>query len=150
MEERLPPVVETPITTAPANDTATPAISRRGKPSLSSQPPSSAIRIGPMLTSIEAVPASTCRSPQFSTTMYSPNQSRPEARIPGQAAFGGSPPPLARHMTARASEAVSSRPSASAPGVKWPPALRMATNAEAQSTTVIAAAATAREFMLSA
>jgi hypothetical protein len=68
-EDRLPPVVEIPITTAPAKDTATPASSGRGKPSRSSQPPSSAIRIGPMLTTIAAVPASTCRSPQFSTTM---------------------------------------------------------------------------------
>src|SRR5579871_4209927 len=43
--------------TAPPNDTAIPAASRRGNPSCSSQPPSSARRIGPMLTSIAAVPA---------------------------------------------------------------------------------------------
>src|SRR5579871_951423 len=43
--------------TAPPNDTAIPAASRRGNPSCSSQPPSSARRIGPVLTSIAAVPA---------------------------------------------------------------------------------------------
>lgn len=58
-----------PTTTAPAKETAIPATSRAGKPSLSSQPLSSAIRTGPVLVIIDAVPASTRRSPQFSATM---------------------------------------------------------------------------------
>jgi hypothetical protein len=98
-----------------------------------------------MLTSIAAVPASTSRSPQFSVNMYSPNHSSPEPRIPGHAARAGQPPPLNSHITPRASEATSNRPSASAPGAKCPPALRIATKAEAHSTTVTAAAPTARE-----
>jgi hypothetical protein len=67
-----------------------------------------------MLTSIAAVPASTSRSPQLSVTIYSPNQSGPEPRIPGQAARVGQPPPLSSHTTPMASEATSRRPSASA------------------------------------
>jgi hypothetical protein len=47
------------------------------------------MRIGPMLTSIAAVPASTSCSPQFSVIMYSPNHRSPEPRIPGQAARAG-------------------------------------------------------------
>ena len=101
-----------------------------------------------MLTSIAAVPASTSRSPQLSVTIYSPNQSSPEPRIPGQAARVGQPPPLSSHTTPRASEATSRRPSASAPGAKCPPALRIAMKAEAHSTTVTAAAPTARESSL--
>ena len=65
--------------------------------------------------------------------------------MPGHAARGGQPSPLNSHITPSASEATSSRPSASAPGEKWPPALRIATKAEAQSTTVTAAAPAARE-----
>jgi hypothetical protein len=68
--------------------------------------------------------------------------------MPGQAARGGTPPPVTRQITPSASEPVNSRPSASAPGVKCPPALRMATNADAHSKTVTAAAPTAREFIL--
>ena len=101
-----------------------------------------------MLTRIAAMPASMSRSPQLSVTIYSPNQSSPEQRIPGHAARDGQPPPLSRHITPRASEATSRRPSASAPGAKCPPALRIATNAEAHSTTVTAAAPTARESSL--
>lgn len=69
-----------------------------------------------MFTTMAAVPASTCCSPQFSTTMYSPNHSSPDLMIPGQAARPGSP---SRRMSSRApsaSEPVSSRPRASAPG----------------------------------
>ena len=58
-----------PTTIAPASDTAIPAPSRRGNPSRNSQPPSSAIRIGPTVTTIAAVPASTSRSPQLSVIM---------------------------------------------------------------------------------
>ena len=54
---------------APASETAIPAPSRRGKPSRSSQPPSRAIRTGPIVTTIAAVPASTSRSPQLSVIM---------------------------------------------------------------------------------
>ena len=53
------------MTTAPAKATAQPATSARGNPSLKSQPARSAIRIGPMLTSIAAVPASTRCSAAF-------------------------------------------------------------------------------------
>ena len=55
--------------TTPANATAMPRSSVRGKPSLSSHPASSAIRIGPTFTSIAAVPASTRRSASFSATL---------------------------------------------------------------------------------
>ena len=63
-------------------------------------------------------------------------------------ARGGQPSPLSRHITPSASEATSSRPSASAPGEKCPPALRIATKADAHSTTVTAAAPAARELSL--
>ena len=69
IEVRPPPDSEMPTTIAPASDTAIPAPSRRGNPSCSSQPPSSAIRIGPMVTTMAAVPASTSRSPQLSVIM---------------------------------------------------------------------------------
>lgn len=68
--------------------------------------------------------------------------------MPGHAARGGQPSPLASHMMPSAIEATSRRPSASAPGEKWPPALRIATKAEAHSTTVTAAAPAARELSL--
>ncbi len=63
------PDIEKPTTTAPVNETAIPASTRRGKPSFSSQPASSAISTGPTLTIIAAVPASTSCSPQLSATM---------------------------------------------------------------------------------
>src|SRR5690606_41638363 len=44
------PDIDSPTTAAPVNDTAMPASSRGGSPSLRSQPPKSAMRIGPMLT----------------------------------------------------------------------------------------------------
>ena len=68
--------------------------------------------------------------------------------MPGHAARGGQPSPLISHITPSASEATSRRPSASAPGEKCPPALRIATKAEAHSTTVTAAAPAARELSL--
>ena len=66
-----PPLVEvdSPTIAAPANDTAIPASSGRGSPSPRIRLLSTAIRIGPMLTSRAAVPASTFRSPAFSATM---------------------------------------------------------------------------------
>jgi hypothetical protein len=54
---------------APASETAIPATSHGANPSRSSQPPSTAIRIGPRVTTIAAVPASTSRSPQLSVIM---------------------------------------------------------------------------------
>ena len=57
------------MTTTPANAIAQPVSSVRGKPSPSSQPASSAMRIGPTFTSIAAVPASTRRSASFSATL---------------------------------------------------------------------------------
>ena len=68
--------------------------------------------------------------------------------MPGHAARGGQPSPLISHITPSASEATSRRPSASAPGEKCPPALRIATKAEAHNTTVTAAAPAARELSL--
>src|SRR5919197_6207888 len=65
-DEPSPSDIESPTTAAPANDTATPANRRGGNPSLSSQPPSSAMRIGPTFTTRAAVPASTFCSPQLS------------------------------------------------------------------------------------
>src|SRR5215831_4233080 len=139
-----PPDSESPTTTAPANDTASPASRRRGKPSRSSQPPSTAMTTGPMLTTIAAVPASTCRSPQLSVTMYPPNHSTPVPAMPGQAARGGQPSPRASQTAPRTREPASSRPRASAPGSKYCPASRIATNADAQATRVTDTAASAR------
>ena len=67
--EPVAPVVATPISTAPLNATPAPISSQRGKPSSSSAPASSAIRTGPTLTSIAAVPASTRCSAAFSATL---------------------------------------------------------------------------------
>ena len=64
-----PPETDRPTRITPANDTATPASSVRGRASLSSQPLSSAMITGPTLTTMAAVPASTFCSPQFSATM---------------------------------------------------------------------------------
>ena len=69
MSELAVRAVAVPISTAPANATPAPISSQRGKPSPSSAPASSAIRIGPTLISIAAVPASTRPSAAFSTTL---------------------------------------------------------------------------------
>lgn len=135
-------VVATPINTAPANATPAPTISQRGKPSPSRPPASSAMRIGPVLTSIAAVPASTCSSAAFSATLYTANHvtpqtatsthSRPEGRI------------HARRASITASSATApttSRPSASAPGLNASPRARIATNADAHAMTVTSTAA---------
>jgi hypothetical protein len=63
------PDIDRPTATAPANDTAMPASRRGGIASPSRRAPSRAIRMGPMLTTSAAVPASTCCSPQFRATM---------------------------------------------------------------------------------
>src|SRR5262245_25677747 len=139
-----PPDSDSATTAAPANATASPASSRRGKPSRSSHPPSTAMTTGPTLMIIAAVPASTCRSPQFSATMYTPNQSTPVPAMPGQAARGGQPSPRASQTAQRTSEPARSRPRASPPGSKYRPASRIATNADAQATTVTDTAASAR------
>src|SRR5215471_4141005 len=139
-----PPDSESPTITAPANETASPASRRRGKPSCSSQPPSNAITTGPMLTTIAAVPASTWRSPQLSATMYTPNHKTPVPAMPGQAARGGQPPPRASQTAQSTREPASTRPRASAPGSKYRPASRIATNADAQASTVTDTAASAR------
>ena len=57
------------MTRAPANATALPITSERGKPSWSRNPASSARISGPMLTSIAAVPASTRCSAAFNATL---------------------------------------------------------------------------------
>ncbi len=97
-----------------------------------------------MFTSMAAVPASTSCSPQFRATMYSPNHSTPEVMIPGQAPRRGSPSRRTSRITPSTRAPVASRPRASAPGEYASPALRMETKAEAHSTTVVQAAATAR------
>ena len=52
-----------------AGTTAMPASSQRGNPSPSSRPAKTAIRIGPMLTSIAVVPASRCCSAALRDTL---------------------------------------------------------------------------------
>src|SRR5215472_13401890 len=141
-----PPDSESPTITAPANDTASPASRRRGKPSCSSQPPSNAITTGPMLTTIAAVPASTWRSPQLSATMYTPNHKTPVPAMPGQAARGGQPSPRASQTAPRTREPANSRPRASVPGSKYRPASRIATNADAQASTLTDTAASVRDL----
>jgi hypothetical protein len=64
--------------------------------------------------------------------------------IPGQAARGGTPSRRIRQMTPSVTVPASSRPSASAPGEYSSTALRIETKAEAHSTTVTTAAASAR------
>ena len=56
----------TPITTQPAKAIAQPPNSRGGNPSFRKIPASRAIRIGPVLISIAAVPALIRRSAAFS------------------------------------------------------------------------------------
>ena len=58
-----------PMSTAPVNDTGQPAKSREGKPSRRIHPAKIAIRIGPMLTSIAAVPATIHVSAAMSETL---------------------------------------------------------------------------------
>lgn len=68
--DELPcPDIARPTTTAPENEMPIPSSRRRGSPSPSMRAPIRAIRIGPMFTSIAAVPASTSCSPQLSATM---------------------------------------------------------------------------------
>ncbi len=55
--------------TTPANATAQPVRSERGKPSFRTTPASTAIRIGPTFTSMAAVPASTRRSASLRATL---------------------------------------------------------------------------------
>src|SRR6266498_2880366 len=152
VEELLPSDTEYPTTAAPANATAIPASRRGGNPSFSSQPLSSAISIGPMATTIAAVPASTLRSAQFRAIMYRPNHKIPAATIPGHAARGGIPSRRISSMTPSVIDPTARRPSANAPGLKCGVASRMATNAEAQSSTVTPAAASgnhgARAFVV--
>src|SRR6266487_153227 len=64
--------------------------------------------------------------------------------MPGQAARGGQPSPRASQTAPRITEPARSRPRASAPGSKYRPASRIATNADAQASTVTDAAARAR------
>lgn len=63
--------------------------------------------------------------------------------MPGHAARGGHPIPRMISTVTSVTDAPSNRPSASAPGEKSCPALRMKTKAEAHKTTVTAAAAIA-------
>ena len=76
MQSRMPSpprdadsAVANAIVTHPANATAHPAKRPGGKPSPRNTPAMIAIRIGPVFTSIAAVPASTCRSAAFSATL---------------------------------------------------------------------------------
>jgi hypothetical protein len=63
------PRVATPMRTTPAKATVMPATSHRGNPSPRSSPAKTAIRIGPMFTSIAVVPASRCCSAALSATL---------------------------------------------------------------------------------
>ena len=67
IKERLE--VASAITATPAKATALPVKSARGNPSRSTNPATIAIRTGPTLTSMAAVPASTRRSPEFKATL---------------------------------------------------------------------------------
>ena len=109
--------VAAPTSTAPVNAISAPITNHRGNPSPSSNPANSAMRIGPTLTSIAAVPASMRCSAAFSATLYTPNHARPQSVISAHSrAVGGtqrrrpttSPAPSA-------SAATRSRPSASGP-----------------------------------
>jgi hypothetical protein len=63
------PAVAAPISATPPNATVHPAKRPGGKPSRRNTPAKIAIRIGPVFTSIAAVPASTRCSAAFSTTL---------------------------------------------------------------------------------
>jgi len=76
MQSRMPnsarevdSAVAYPMVTQPVNATAHPANRPGGKPSRRKIPAMIAIRIGPVFTSIAAVPASTRRSAAFRATL---------------------------------------------------------------------------------
>jgi len=83
-------------------------------------------------------------TPQFSVTRYAPNHRIPLPAMPGHAGRGGSPSRLASNTAPSTRTPIRSRPRASAPGPKRRAELRIETKADAHSTTVTAAAATAR------
>src|SRR2546422_4002919 len=72
-----PDVVARPITTTPANATVPPMSSARESGSRRNTTARATRKIGPTLTSIAAVPASTRRSASLRTTLYRPNHRRP-------------------------------------------------------------------------
>jgi hypothetical protein len=78
--------------------------------------------------------------------MYTPNHSAPNATMPGQAARGGHSTRRTRATRPSTTEPNASLPKASAPGEKSRPAPRIATNADAHSTTVTPAAVTLRKL----
>src|SRR3954447_17705723 len=136
--------VAAPITIAPANATAHPARSVRGKPSRSMSPASSAMNTGPTLTSIAAVPASTRCSAAMSITLYAPNHSSANRTSRGTSARGGSTSRRTATTAPSTAAATTSRPSDSGPAPIARPASRMPTNADAHRVTVTSAAASAR------
>ena len=91
--------------------------SHRGKPSPNSSPANSAMRIGPTLTSIAVVPASTRCSAAPSATSYAANQARPDTAMSVHSLrLGATHRRLTSTDTPSASVPTSSRPRASGPG----------------------------------
>ena len=113
----VPCAVAAPTSTAPLNATSAPITSQRGKPSPSSSPANSAMRIGPTLTSIAVVPASTRCSAALRATLYAANQATPATAMSSHSRrFGVIHRRLTSTDTPSARVPTSRRPSASGPG----------------------------------
>lgn len=133
-----------PTTMEPANATASPARRRVGRPSRRNTPAKMPRKIGPVLTSMEAVPASTWRSASLSARLYAPNHSRPAATMnPKSRRLTGTQPRVSRSAPS-ATEPTNRRPSAIEPGENVSATSRMPTNADAHRMTLTLAAANAR------
>jgi hypothetical protein len=122
--------------TTPTNATAPPIASHFGIPSPRIQPAPSAIRIGPVLTTMAVVPASSVRSAMLSTTLYAPNQASPKAVTCSHSCRVGRTQRLPIMVRLRSTEPTIRRPSASAPPLKYAAAPRKTTKALAQASTV--------------
>src|SRR3954451_8720565 len=138
------PRVATPIRTTPANATAIPATSQRGKPSPSSRPAKIAMRIGPMFTSIAVVTASRCCSAALSDRLYTANQPTPHTASRAQSRPLGRTQPRPIMSTPRTAVPTSNRPRASNPGERSSPTPRIPTKADAHARTVTTTAAIVR------
>src|SRR2546422_2850987 len=136
----VPDVVARPITTTPANATVPPMTSARESGSRRNTTARATRKIGPTLTSIAAVPASTRRSASLRTTLYRPNHRRPAISSSPTSRRAARVHPRVRSRAPNRMLPSVSRPSARAPGENARPAALMPTNAEAHRQTETRAA----------
>src|SRR5713226_8296709 len=145
-EATEPPSDDDATTTAvPRKATRHPSITWAGRPSLRNGPANRAMRIGPTLTSITAVPASTWRSPAFKPTLYSPNHRTPNKRTQIRSLREMTGRDRGNATATRTTMPTKRRPIVIEPGEKVPARARIATNDEAHIVTVIIAAPNARD-----